>query len=227
MIALLASAIQARAQEGPAVAADEAVDGGIGEIVVTAQKRDQSVQDVGITMSVLSSEALANGGVTSVTDIAGMVPNVQANYGAGQVAFNVRGIGTNEFSANLDSPIAVHLDEVYLSKTFMTGLLLFDVDRVEVLKGPQGTLFGRNATGGTVNFFSRRPQTDFGTGANVSYDNYRTVRAEAYVTGPLGGNFSARLSGLYVDQDKGYYRNLTLGRREDEEKKWALRGQVA
>lgn len=217
----------ASAQEVQAAAADEAVEGGIGEIVVTAQKRDQSVQDVGITMSVLSSEALANGGVTSVTDITGMVPNVQANYGAGQVAFNVRGIGTNEFSANLDSPIAVNLDEVYLSKTFMTGLLLFDVDRVEVLKGPQGTLFGRNATGGTVNFFSRRPQTEFGAGANVSYDNYRTVRSEAYVTGPLGGDFSARLSGLYVNQDKGYYRNLTLDRREGEEKKWALRGQVA
>lgn len=143
MIALLSSVTQTWAQDGHNVTEDETVSSGIGEIVVTAQKRDQSVQDVGITMSVLSSEALANGGVTSVTDITGMVPNLQANYGAGQVAFNVRGIGTNEFSANLDSPIAVNLDEVYLSKTFMTGLLLFDVDRVEVLKGPQGTLFGR------------------------------------------------------------------------------------
>ncbi len=209
----------------PASAASE--DAGISEIVVTAQKRNQSVQDVGITMSVVSSEALANSGATSVTDLTGLVPNMQANYGAGQVAFNVRGIGTNEFSANLDSPVAVNLDEVYLAKTFMTGLLLFDVDRVEVLKGPQGTLFGRNATGGAVNFFTRKPTEQFSIGGTVSYDNYQTVRTEGYISGPLGGGFSARISGMLVDQGKGYYRNLTLGNREGAEKRWALRGQLA
>lgn len=218
LTAVLATPAQAQETTAP--------EGGIQEIVVTAQKRNQSAQDVGITISVLSSDALADRNVTAVTDLTGLVPNVQANYGAGQVAFNVRGIGTNEFSANLDSPVALNIDEVYLSKSFMSGLLLFDIDRVEALKGPQGTLFGRNATGGAVNFFTRRPSDTLGGGANVSYDNYRTIRAEAYITGPLSDTVSVRLSGMAVNQDKGYYRNLTLDRREGEEKKWALRGQV-
>lgn len=155
-----------------------------------------------------------------------MVPNVQANYGAGQVAFNVRGIGTNEFSANLDSPVALNVDEIYLSKTFMSGLLLFDIDRVEALKGPQGTLFGRNATGGAINFFTRRPTAELSAGATVSFDNYETFRSEAYVSGPLSDSLSARVSGMVVDQGKGWYRNTTLIRREAAEKKWALRGQL-
>lgn len=201
-------------------------DSGIADIIVTAQKRSQSVQDVGITLSVVSGDTLAERGATSVTDLTGMVPNVQANYGAGQVAFNVRGIGTNEFSANLDSPIALNVDEVYLSKTFMSGLLLFDIDRVEALKGPQGTLFGRNATGGTVNFFTRRPTESLSAGATVAYDNYQTLRTEAYVSGPLSDTVSARISGMITDQGKGYYRNQTLGIREGAEKKWAMRGQL-
>lgn len=211
-----------------ASAQDAATDDGNGiqEIVVTAQKRQQSGQDVGIALSVVSADALAQRNVTSVTDLTGLVPNVQANYGVGQVAFNVRGIGTNEFSANFDSPVALNVDEVYLSKNFMSGLLLFDIDRVEALKGPQGTLFGRNATGGTVNFFTRGPTDTLAAGGTVSYDNYETIRAEAYISGPLGGGLSARLSGMVVDQNKGFYRNLTLGRREGIEKKWALRGQI-
>jgi iron complex outermembrane receptor protein len=96
-----------------ATAQDAADEGsGIQEIVVTAQKRQQSGQDVGIALSVVSADALAQRNVTSVTDLTGLVPNVQANYGAGQVAFNVRGIGTNEFSANFDSPVALNVDEV-------------------------------------------------------------------------------------------------------------------
>lgn len=222
-VALVASAFQpAAAQEAAQAESTE----GIQDIIVTAQKRDQSVQDVGIALSVVAGDTLAQSGAASVTDLAAVVPNVQANFGAGQVAFNVRGIGTNEFSANLDSPIAVNVDEVYLSKTFMTGLLLFDVDRVEALKGPQGTLFGRNATGGAINFFTRRPTAEFEVGSVTSFDNYETIRTDSYVSGPLTDNLAFRVSGLLVDQGKGWYRNTTLGRREGAEKKWALRGQL-
>lgn len=179
-VALTATAVIAIASAAQAQAEAAAEDqGGIQDIIVTAQKRGQSVQDVGITLSVVSGDALGERGVTSVTDLTGLVANVQANHGAGQVAFNVRGIGTNEFSANLDSPVALNVDEVYLSKTFMSGLLLFDIDRVEALKGPQGTLFGRNATGGAINFFTRRPTDTLSAGATVSYDNFETVRGEA------------------------------------------------
>ena len=199
---------------------------GLGEIVVTAQKRSQIGQDVPIALSVVSGASLAERNVSQISDLTGLVPNIQANYGFGPVTYNMRGIGTNDFSTNFDSPIAVNVDEGYLSKNYMNGLLLFDIDRVEVLKGPQGTTFGRNATGGAVNFYTRNPTDIFSAGANLSYDNYRTIRTEAYLSGPLGGGFSARIAGQWVDQDKGYYRNLVLGGTEGKEKKWAVRGKL-
>jgi iron complex outermembrane receptor protein len=202
-------------------------EGGLEDIVVTAQKRSQSAQDVGITMSVVTSETLLRQGVQEVADVARAIPNVQINYGLGQNAFNVRGIGINEFASNLDSPVATHVDEVYLSKNFMSNLLLFDVDRVEVLKGPQGTLFGRNTTGGSINFYTRKPTDAFAAGGTLGYDDHQTVRAEGYVSGPLSDALSARLSGMYVNQHQGFYKNVTSGRDEGFEKKFALRGQLA
>jgi iron complex outermembrane receptor protein len=198
----------------------------LSDIVVTAQKRSQSARDVPITMSVLSGDALARQNAQSVTDAAQLVPNIQVNYGLGQNAFNVRGIGLQQFSSNFDSPVAVHVDEVYLSKSFMSNLLLFDIDRLEVLKGPQGTLFGRNTTGGSVNFYTNKPTSTFTAGGTVGYDNYRTVRTEAYVSGPLTDTISVRLSGMYNNQGKGYYHNVTTNRDEGYEKKFALRAQL-
>ncbi len=103
--------------------------GGITEIVVTAQKREQSLQDVGIAISVLTSEALAAKGVTTVAEVGASIPNIQVNYATDIVSFNIRGIGQSEFASNFDPPVAVNVDEVYLSKVFMTGLLLFDIER--------------------------------------------------------------------------------------------------
>jgi iron complex outermembrane receptor protein len=214
---------------GPALAQDQSEDtgGGLQEIVVTAQKRNQSAQDVGITMSVVTSDLLRRQNVQEVAEIARAVPNVQVNYGLGQNAFNIRGIGVNEFASNFDSPVATHIDEVYLSKNFMSNLLLFDIERVEALKGPQGTLFGRNTTGGSMNFYTRKPTDVLTAGGTLSYDDYETIRAEAYLSGPLSDTLSARLSGMYVDQKQGFYKNVTTGRDEGYEKKFALRGQLA
>ena len=214
---------------GPVLAQQDAEDasGGLQEIVVTAQKRNQSAQDVGITMSVVTSDALKRQNVSDVAEIARAVPNIQVNYGLGQNAFNIRGIGVNEFASNFDSPVATHVDEVYLSKNFMSNLLLFDVDRVEALKGPQGTLFGRNTTGGSMNFYTRKPTDTLTAGGSLSYDDYETIRAEGYVSGPLSETLSARLSGMYVDQSQGFYQNTTTGRDEGYEKKFALRAQIA
>ncbi|HTH27097.1 MAG TPA: TonB-dependent receptor [Sphingobium sp.] len=226
-VALVLSPAIVRAQEKAIEGAAPEADHGVAEIIVTAQKRQQSAQDVGITMSVVSGDTLTQQNVTTPSDLVTLIPNLQANFGAGQIAFNMRGIGMNEFSANFDSPIAVNVDEVYLSKNFMSNLVLFDIDRVEALKGPQGTLFGRNSTGGTVNFYTRRPTDELQLGGTIGYGNYQTVRGEGYVSGPLGGGFSARLSGMFVDQNKGWYRNLVRGDTEGFERKWALRGQLA
>jgi iron complex outermembrane receptor protein len=212
----------------PSLAQDRADDagGGLQDIVVTAQKRDQSAQDVAIAMSVITSDVLRRQNVQNVAEIVQTLPNVQVNYGLGQNAFNIRGIGANEFASNFDSPVAVHVDEVYLSKNFMSNLLLFDVDRVEALKGPQGTLFGRNTTGGSINFYTRKPTDTLTAGGTLSYDDYETIRAEAYLSGPLSETLSARLSGMYIDQNQGFYKNLTTGRDEGYEKKFAVRAQL-
>lgn len=166
-------------------------------IQVRAQKRIQVAQNVGITMAAFGEEQLQELGVTDVVNVAANVSNVQVNYGLGNNFFNIRGLGLNEFTANLDSPVAVHVDEVYMSKGFMTGMVLFDVERVEVLKGPQGDLFGRNTTGGAVNFYTNKPEFDFSAGVSVGYDNYNTLTTENFITGELTDNLAGRLS-MYV-----------------------------
>ncbi len=212
----------------PALAQEQASDpGGLADIVVTAQKRSQSAQDVGITMSVVTPDVLAKHNIREVTELASVLPNVQINYGVGQNSFNIRGIGVNVFAGNFDPPVAVHIDDVYLSKSIMTPLLIFDLDRVEALKGPQGTLFGRNTTGGALNFYSRKPTDHFTAGGTLGYDTYETARAEGYVSGPLTDSVSARLSGFTTHQGEGYYRNTLTGKTEGYDRKWALRGQLA
>ncbi|MEM6681240.1 MAG: TonB-dependent receptor [Pseudomonadota bacterium] len=195
-------------------------------ITVTAQKREQSIQDVGITITAVSAERLKEAGVRDVVDIAALSPNVQVNYGLGNNFFNIRGLGLNEFTSNLDAPVAVHVDEIYLSKGFMTGLAVFDVERVEVLKGPQGDLFGRNTTGGTVNFITRRPAYEFGAGGIINYGNYNTLNAEGFVTGPIANNVAGRISAYVTEQGEGFYDNELTGEDEGRVREFALRGQL-
>lgn len=199
---------------------------GLAEIVVTAERRQDSLQNVGISVAAFDSDDLSALGVQSVEDIASHIPNVNVNFGLGISSFNIRGVGLSSFAANLDSPVGVHVDEVYQSKPFMLGMLLFDIDRSEVASGPQGTLFGRNTTGGTVNFTTNKPGNTFEVGGKVDYGNYETLRAEGYINAPLAENLAFRLSGFGIHQGKGYYRNLTLDRTEGYDRNYAFRGQL-
>lgn len=179
------------------------------EIVVTAQKRAQSLQDIGVTAAAFSGDRLEEAVVTDVVDVAALTPNVQVNYGLGNNFFNIRGLGLNEFVANLDAPVAVHVDEVYQSKGFLTGLSLFDIERVEVLKGPQGDLFGRNTTGGAINFITKKPGQELGGYFDLGYGDYETTTFKGGIDLPITENLSARISGYVTDQGKGFYRNTT------------------
>jgi len=226
VLALLAG--HAFSQDAPARGGHAANDvgGGITEIVVTAQKRSQSIQDVGISVSVVTPEILEAQGITNVPDLGHMLSNTEINYNFGAAFFAVRGIGSEQFAVNLDAPIAVNVDEVYLSKSFMTGLLLFDVDRVEALKGPQGTLFGRNTTGGAINIYTRRPTEELSAGATMSYDNYDTIRSEGYLSGAIVPGLTGRLSGMVAHQDEGYYKNVTRNETEGRDRRRAVRLQL-
>lgn len=126
------------------------------EIIVTAQKQKQSVMDVGMSVDALSGAQLISAGVTDPTDLTGLVPslNVKDNIPGAAPIFTIRGVGLNSFSANNTPTVGVYVDEVFLASSAMMSFPLYDIDRVEVLKGPQGTLYGRNTTAGAIGFLS-------------------------------------------------------------------------
>jgi outer membrane receptor protein involved in Fe transport len=197
------------------------------EVVVTAQKRAQSLQDVGISISAWNGDDASRMGLGDIENLATATPGLQAlDEAAGLPSFRVRGIGLNEFQAAFDSPVGVHLDEVFLSKPMLASMGFFDIERIEVLKGPQGTVFGRNTTGGAVNYYSNRPEDSFSAGFNVRYGRYERFESEAYLTGPLSDNVSGRLSMQWLDHGDGPYHNLATGEDLGDLDQQQLRAQL-
>jgi iron complex outermembrane recepter protein len=209
---LLASvSTTAFAQEAPAAEND-------GEIIVTAQRREQSLLDVPLAISALSGDALADKGVTNSAQLASAVPNLQINspYGNTQPNFSLRGIGVaNEYNSNQASPVGVYLDDVYLAPRTSHGMGLFDLDRIEVLRGPQGTLFGRNTTGGAINFITRKPSLSGSNGyVELGYGNFDTFTGKAAIETTLSEDaVGLRLAVNYAKGD-GQIRNVFAGGRD-------------
>ncbi|MEJ8566136.1 TonB-dependent receptor [Elongatibacter sediminis] len=181
-----------------------AQDGLLEEIIVTAQKREQSIQDVGITITAFSGAQIKELGFEDSFDIARMTPGVHisGNNGGQKTLFTIRGVTQNDFNDQTEAPVAVYVDESYVA--FGQGQVfgLFDLDRVEILKGPQGTLFGRNATGGLVHYVSRRPTREAEGFADFTYGSYNQIRFEGAVGGPLSDTVSGRMSVLYSYYDE-------------------------
>ena len=170
--------------------------GTLEEIIVTAQKRVQNAQDVPITMTTLSGEEISDLGFETAADVQYQTPGLIVSYSSTNAIpnFVLRGVGLNDFTAIQSSPVAVHVDEVYYGNSTMLNFLLFDIERVEVLKGPQGTLYGRNSTGGSVNFFANQPTQDFEAGLDLGVGNYSSRFVEGFVGGALGEGVSGRFS---------------------------------
>ena len=214
-IALVAFSGSANAQIARASAPADATsneDGqrssGIADIVVTAQKRSESVQKVPASVSVLSAGTLATRRLDDLSDIAKQVPSLVIGKLFGSNLITLRGISTGLTSGTEDPSVAVHVDGVYQPRTRSLDVILADVERVEVLAGPQGTLYGRNATGGVINYVLKEPQKEFGAGISGLAANYDRYAVRAYVTGPLAEGIEFRLSGIYDDQSKGFTKNL-------------------
>ena len=177
------------------------------EVIVTAQKREQSVQDVGIAITAYTGDQLDQLGFTNAQQITSMAPGVQTIQPNGEAnyAVAIRGVVANDFATNVESPVALYIDEVYISQMSGAGFMLYDMDRVEILRGPQGTLFGRNATGGLAHYITTKPSEEFGgyvKGTVGDYDEYK-------IEGAVGGGndvVSVRVSGTYNDAD-GYINN--------------------
>lgn len=196
----------------PAASADEgssSANGVLQEVIVTAQKTHQNLQTVPLSVEALSAKALAAQGITTTEDLGSATPGLIVNdYGNPVITvFTLRGVQEFDFGDHQESPIAVFEDGAYLPFLAAAGLDLFDMDRVEVLRGPQGTLFGRNATGGAIQLISAKPTETLTGYAQVDGGNYNARRVEAAVGGPLGDGWLGRLS-LLKDEHSGYYRNL-------------------
>ena len=189
------------AAASPAIAADTApVTGGVlEEVTVTATKRAQSSQDVGIAMAAYSTEQLSALGVRDSIDIAAITPGVHigGSIGGQTSLFTIRGVTQNDFTDTVESPVAIYVDDGYVAMAQGQTFGLFDLDRVEVSKGPQGTLFGRNATGGLIQFVTRQPTRDFESYVDVSESRFSNTRVEAAVGGPLGDMLAGRLSFMW------------------------------
>jgi iron complex outermembrane receptor protein len=197
----------------------------LAEIIVTAQKREQNLQDVGTSVTAFDGAALEQLGLKDVTDIAGQVPGLQYNqYGATVTIYNLRGVSQNDFSDHEEAPVAVYSDDAYIAATGALAGSLFDLQRVEVLRGPQGTLFGRNATGGLIQYVSA-PPTDHPEGyLELTGGNFGTLQSEGALSGPLTDTLSARLS-FSTSEHNGYITNR-IGPDVNNQKQYAARLQL-
>jgi iron complex outermembrane receptor protein len=206
------------------------------DIIVTAQNRQQSVQDVPIAISVLSGEQLAAAGVTNVSSVEKVSPSLQITTDTTATRVTVRGVGTLSNGESQDQSIAVNIDGEYINRPTVLNAAVFDIQRVEVLRGPQGTLYGRNSTGGAVNFITRKPGQEFGVNASATYGNYNQVIAEGGIDVPLGDVGAIRVAGIYSDH-KGYNKHnngyLALpqftarqGQRSGDDQTWGGRATL-
>lgn len=194
------------------------------EVIVTAQKREQNLQSVGVSVTALDSSALAKLGFNDVTQVASQVPGLQVNqYGATVTVYNIRGVSQNDFTDHQETPVAVYNDDAYVAATGALAGAVYDLARVEVLRGPQGTLFGRNATGGLIQYVSEKP-TDNNEGyLNAALGNFRTIDSEGALNARLSDSVDARLS-FAQNYHQGYIEN-TLGHPIEDQNQIAGRVQ--
>ena len=198
-------------QAGNSETAAGSTGGVIEEVVVTAQKHVQSVNDIPITITAFTGERLANQGVVTPENIALLTPGLTVNQTAatGVPLYTLRGVGFQDYSTAASSTVGLYLDEVSVPYTVMSRGLLFDVDRVEVLKGPQGDLYGRNTTAGQINTVSNMPTETFEAGVRGAFGNYQTLDVEAFVSGPLTEGINARMAVKTVQSGEGWQNSLT------------------
>lgn len=198
----------------------------IAEIVVTAQRTEERLSKVPVTISAITGDQLTDRNFVNLEDFKGAVPGLQVNNYVGETRINIRGIGMNSLSFGVDSQVALNMNGVYVANAFGADQGFLDIERVEVLRGPQGTLYGRNATGGAINLISKRPTDSFEGYAQLRVGNYQAVNTQLVVSGPLlGDRVLGRLAATTEDHD-GYSRNSFDGERYDDAQRRAVRGTL-
>lgn len=206
-----------------AVVAQEA---GLEEVVVTAQRRAENLQDVGLSVLALTSEDISRRGMSDMTSVVQQTPGLgMIQFSPSVTIFSLRGVSQASYLDNLEGPVAVYLDDSYLAANGSVSGSMFDMERIEVLRGPQGTLFGRNATGGLMHFITKKPSATPDGYLKVSAAEYSEFGAEGAIGGAIAGDLLGRLSFAYKSAD-GYIKDAA-GPTAPEQKNYALRGQLA
>lgn len=196
------------------------------EIVVTAQKREQNINDVGIAITAFDSNAIKELQFREPVDVTNQTANFSVNTLVTNVPnFTIRGVGVNDYAINQATSVGSYVDQVYISSPAMMLFQMFDTERVEVLKGPQGTLYGRNTTGGAVLFISKAPTDEFQANVDLEVGSYGYYKAEGAISGPLSESVNARLAFDITNSD-GYQTNLITGNKHGGIDRVSVRGIV-
>lgn len=200
-----------------------------GEIIVTAQKRAENVRNVPMSITAASGDQLRTLGISSAADLSKIVSGFQFNYSSyGAPVFTIRGVGFQDTALAASPTVSVYVDEFARPFSIEAIDASLDVARVEVLKGPQGTLYGQNATGGAINYVTNKPTKQFEAGVHASYGRFNTVKADGYVSGPISDTLGYRLALDYTNSgpwQKSYTQNAELGRDEKYSGRLSLQWQ--
>ena len=196
-------------------------------IVVTAQGRRQALADVPVAISAVNAETLQNSGANDIRQLNQVAPSLLVSSTGSEAngSARIRGIGTVGDNPGLESSVPVFIDGVYRSRSGIGLNELGEIDRVEVQRGPQGTLGGRNSSAGLISIYSKRPEFDLGGSAELTYGNYNYWRAGASITGPLTETIAARLDGIWVKRD-GFYQDTTNNTDVNDRNRYFVRGQL-
>ncbi|HEX8484537.1 TonB-dependent receptor [Sphingomonas sp.] len=185
---------------------------GLQDIIVTAQRRSENLQEVPVSVVAITAEDALVRGVTGTLALTATVPGLVINNPASVGNPYLRGVGSNLFDPSAEQGVALYVDGVYIASPQANLFSFNNIEQIEVLRGPQGTLFGRNATGGVIQITTRKPSSTPSADLSVGYGNYDAVTVGGYVTGGLAENLAVDLAGLYENQGEGFGRNLTLNR---------------
>jgi iron complex outermembrane receptor protein len=200
-------------------------NGGLVDIVVTAEKRESLIQKTPLSITALDSAALSTRGIVDINQVSGLVPSMTINNYAGTPRITIRGLGLTAFAPGFDGAVAVHVNGVYLAHAVEAGAQFLDMERIEVLRGPQGTLYGRNATGGSVNLITKRPTSTFEAGLDANVGNYSYHAVEGFVSGPVNDAIRVRFA-IRGEQRNGFSLNLFDNKHYDDLAQFGFRGSL-
>jgi outer membrane receptor protein involved in Fe transport len=212
------------AQDNGEAAAEEFDDG---IIIVTAQGREQSLADVPVAISAVSGEMLEKSGVTDIRELNQVAPSLLVSSTGNEAngSARIRGIGTVGDNPGLESSVAVFVDGVYRSRSGNALSEIGPIDRIEILRGPQGTLGGRNSSAGMISIYTAQPEFELSGYGAFTYGNYDAIRVEGGINAPLGDSVAARIDGVYFQRD-GFYNDVTNGTDVNNRDRYLVRAQV-